>query len=378
MKSAISGTLHEKIFSEERNGIDEGIYKLGDKFLTEVEMSDKYNVSRDTASKVLKRLEFEGYIKRKKRVGAIISAKETRRKDIALSRSVIPIILPSNATNVVYEILVGAQDEAAKNDCVVTPYISYDANTAVEREIVEKVLDMDTMGVIVWNCDISSNRSVFSQLLVQNKQLVFLDSRKLGFMTPLITSNNQKAMSDLVSYLCEMGHEDIAFYTVSLNEAPAVADRFTGYVEALTERNIMLKDEYVIEFPRLINESIRDNPHIETATKNASDALRELMSLPTPPTAVICANDLYAVTLMNEAINMGMSIPDDLSITGFDNQQFCEYSQVPITTMAQDFKAMGAKAVEVIQLMQQGERVENDYSFDAVLVERRSVKNLNE
>ena len=377
MNRAISRTLHDKIFSEERNGIDEGIYKLGDKFLTEVEMSDKYNVSRDTASKVLKRLEFEGYIKRKKRVGAIVSAKETRRKDVVLGRSVIPVILPSNATNVVYEILAGAQDEAAKNDCVVTPYISSDGDTAVEKEIVEKVLDIDTKGVIVWNCDISSNRSVFSRLVAQNKQLVFLDSRKIGFMAPLISSDNQKAMRDLVSYLCDMGHKDIAFYTVSLNEAPAVAGRFTGYVEALAARNIMLKDEYVIEFPRLINESIRDNPHIETAAKNASDALRGLMSLPTPPTVVICANDLYAITLMNEAINMGMSIPTDLSITGFDNQQFCEYAQVPITTMAQDFKAMGAKAVEVIQLMQQGEKIENDYTFDAVLVERRSVKNLN-
>ena len=282
MNRAISRTLHDKIFSEERNGIDEGIYKLGDKFLTEVEMSDKYNVSRDTASKVLKRLEFEGYIKRKKRVGAIVSAKETRRKDVVLGRSVIPVILPSNATNVVYEILAGAQDEAAKNDCVVTPYISSDGDTAVEKEIVEKVLDIDTKGVIVWNCDISSNRSVFSRLVAQNKQLVFLDSRKIGFMAPLISSDNQKAMRDLVSYLCDMGHKDIAFYTVSLNEAPAVAGRFTGYVEALAARNIMLKDEYVIEFPRLINESIRDNPHIETAAKNASDALRGLMSLQHP------------------------------------------------------------------------------------------------
>lgn len=104
--------------------------------------------------------------------------------------------------------------------------------------------------------------------------------------------------------------------------------------------------------------------------------LEHLMSLAEKPTAIFCAFDLIAAYVQQQASTLGISIPDDLSVVGFDNLYLCDHLQVPLTSVAQDFTAMGNKAIELISKQIAGESVESSYLFDGHIIERSSVKAL--
>jgi DNA-binding LacI/PurR family transcriptional regulator len=62
-------------------------------------------------------------------------------------------------------------------------------------------------------------------------------------------------------------------------------------------------------------------------------AFGELMRLPTPPTAVFCSNDMTAIGVMREAYDLGIKVPHDLSVVGFDDIRLSEFTTPPLTTV---------------------------------------------
>ena len=78
-------------------------------------------------------------------------------------------------------------------------------------------------------------------------------------------------------------------------------------------------------------------------------ALDTFMSISEPPTAIVSVNDLAAVSLLKAALKKGIAIPERLSLTGFDDLPMVSHVEVPLTTIAQPFFDIGAKAVRVLQ-----------------------------
>ena len=172
----------------------------------------------------------------------------------------------------------------------------------------------------------------------------FLDEKDIPFVntwsldpqqdTPAIGFDNKQAVIDLVNYLLDLGHRHfgvIAGLTTANDRAKARVD---GVREALAERGLSLAQEMLIERPYKI--------------LDGQMALRELLKLSNPPTAVICGNDLLAFGAMLECNRQGKSIPGDISIAGFDDLDFAAHLSPSLTTVRVPADEIGAKAAEFL------------------------------
>lgn len=96
--------------------------------------------------------------------------------------------------------------------------------------------------------------------------------------------------------------------------------------------------------------------NIELANKEDSEQnykaaevyLSRILSMEVAPTAAVLINDHTAMHFIKAALHKGLSIPGNLSVTGFDNASFSEFLEVPLTTVEQKFSSMGQKAAEII------------------------------
>lgn len=79
--------------------------------------------------------------------------------------------------------------------------------------------------------------------------------------------------------------------------------------------------------------------------ESGARAVRQLLSLPEPPTAVFCHNDAMAIGAIQEAKKLGIRVPQDLSVVGFDDIQFAQYCDPPLTTISQPRYEIGRQAM---------------------------------
>lgn len=103
-----------------------------------------------------------------------------------------------------------------------------------------------------------------------------------------------------------------------------------------------------------------------------TDAARELLTMPEPPTAIFAANDLSAIRVLEVAGELGLRVPGDVSVVGFDNVPEAANAVPPLTTVAQPLHEMGAQAVHILLGLLAGETSEQHLHLPARLVVRAS------
>lgn len=178
----------------------------------------------------------------------------------------------------------------------------------------------------------------------------FIDSD----VRPCIGFDNREAARHISNYVLDAGHRRIA---IIAGGGPQRSDRSTARLEgclaALQERGITLSSDQVIELPYLM--------------QAGSAAIRKLLELATPPTAVICTNDILAIGAMLESQRQGIRIPDELSFTGFDDLAMSSLVLPGLTTIHIPAHEMGILAAEYLTEQVNGRnplrRVKLDYSL---------------
>ncbi|MDM7830338.1 LacI family DNA-binding transcriptional regulator [Cellulomonas sp. MW9] len=111
--------------------------------------------------------------------------------------------------------------------------------------------------------------------------------------------------------------------------------------------------------------------------ETAAAPARELLTLPEPPTAIFAANDLSAIRTMEVAQELGLSVPDDVSVIGFDNVPESALASPPLTTVDQPLQAIGARALEMlVELLEGREPATPHVRMPTALVERASCRRI--
>ena len=153
---------------------------------------------------------------------------------------------------------------------------------------------------------------------------------------PYIELDNYAAGRALAHHLIAYGHTEFA---VIAGQRTSIIhdDRMGGIRSVMKEENITFTDEHVVG----------DSYTFETGI----NGIKELFSRKKRPTAVICLNDDIAIGAMHEINNQGLKIPDDISVTGFDNVRVSAYLNPPLTTVDQPAYEMGRRAVDVLVRM---------------------------
>ncbi|THK34147.1 LacI family DNA-binding transcriptional regulator [Ensifer sp. MPMI2T] len=185
---------------------------------------------------------------------------------------------------------------------------------------------------------------------------------------PSVVPDDYQGGLDVVRYLVEQGHRNIAY--VMLNELLLAADlRGRAFFDGLVAAGIEVRKEWVV--PGRVGPIFSDR---FVAFENA----RRLLSTPDRPTAIVCGSDETALQVYCAAADLGLRVPDDVSVVGFDDFQVVSTGiHPPLTTMALPYRDMGALAVRMLTGLIAGRPLAEDHvKYRCELVRRGSVASL--
>ncbi|MEO8028586.1 MAG: substrate-binding domain-containing protein [Bryobacteraceae bacterium] len=179
-----------------------------------------------------------------------------------------------------------------------------------------------------------------------------------------VTADHWRGAYDVVTHLIALGHKRIGFIGVAPADAPKLR-RYHGYADALTQHGIQLREELVVgpaEGPGYASE------------EDGYAGMERLMKVPRRPTAVFARNDYAAMGALRAAHDLGLAIPEDVAIAGFDNLPMAAYTTPPLTTVSQPIVEQGLRAAEFLldrieRRVKDGRR---DISLDCKLIVRAS------
>jgi LacI family transcriptional regulator len=180
-----------------------------------------------------------------------------------------------------------------------------------------------------------------------------------------VNYDDKEAAYTATNYLIEAGHERIAVIS-GLIDSISTHQRLQGYQQALADHNLIFNPDFIKV----------GNWEYETGYKKCKD----LFSLKKVPTAIFAFNDLMAAGVIDAAGKMGINVPEELSVIGFDNREFSSFCQPKLTTVDLSLRQMGIKSAQIlIDIINDNDVKEErrDIRIKCSLIERESVKKID-
>lgn len=175
---------------------------------------------------------------------------------------------------------------------------------------------------------------------------------------PCIGFDNREAAARVADYLADLGHRRVAVIGGHAAGNDRARERIVGTLEALARRGAPVPAGWVLERPYTFDA--------------AREAMRVLMRQEPRPTAVICGNDVLAVGASAEARALGLDVPGDVSITGFDDLEISAILEPPLTTVRVPTREIGRLAAEHLLARVAGPEAQRVREVSVELVVRRS------
>ncbi|MFC9554501.1 LacI family DNA-binding transcriptional regulator [Rhodococcus sp. NPDC056960] len=214
-----------------------------------------------------------------------------------------------------YEVVLGA----------VTP-------THGERKVVETLLDFRCEALILLGAELET--AVLDALA--ERVPVVVVGRRVGGNVDTVRTADGKGIGTVVDHVVELGHRRIVH--LSGGEGTIAADRRSGYTRAMRRHGL--------------GADVVDGDFTDSA---GTDAAQALLARPQLPTAVIAANDRSAIGLISELRRVGLRIPEDVSVAGYDDSTLAQLAHLDLTSVNQQPREQAAKAVDaVIERLDQG------------------------
>ena len=179
-----------------------------------------------------------------------------------------------------------------------------------------------------------------------------------------ISSNNQKGIQELVRYAVSLGHKRIAY--IHGKSSSVTDDRIAGFFGTMEEAGLEVPEEYVMEVAYLDDEA-------------AGEATRKLLALRRRPTCILYPDDYSCIGGMNVIRDAGLSIPEDISVAGYDGVTIGRLLSPKLTTYSQNMRGLGeAAASKVIELIEKPRTTLKDNTvLDGYLVKGETLGTVN-
>ena len=254
-----------------------------------------------------------------------LSARNLRKNE-----SRIILILAPNFSNPYYSnVLAGICDVSRNLGYSTLIYNTYDSN-ALDESLVTSLFQKnraDGMITLAVNCDdrwLAQFAGKFP--LVQCSE--YVEDADIAH----ISVDNRLAARESVMHLTAQGHRKIGIVT-SANRYLSSTNRLRGYLDALDEAGIAKEDQLIAY------------ASADYSFASGKQAARSLLSLPEPPSAIFCVSDILALGVIASAGKMGLQVPWDLSVMGFDDVDYTTMFHPYLTTVAVPCYELGRRSM---------------------------------
>jgi GntR family transcriptional regulator, arabinose operon transcriptional repressor len=322
--------------------IQDGQYKSGDKLPSEQELASMHQVSVITSKKTLDELEKDGYIYRIKGSGSFVT--DERQADKTNQLNIIAMVLPLGSnTGGGMELFYSVEMIAKSNGYYVSVENTH-GSCQKEREIILSLLRDNIKGIIYYPTYTSENFDLIKKLATEKYPIVVIDKLIHDIEVDTVHCDNYSASFAMTKYLIQSGHRSIAFVCEGyIDERSSLRERFLGYCDALVESGIPMNIDLIF-YPNSGYQLSLEKNEKTIFFKNVADKIINDRSV----TAVQVASDADAVDFIRVCTKKGISIPDDITVVGFDDLDIASYITPALTTAKQNFKLIGQNAAELV------------------------------
>lgn len=332
--------------------------------VTIIDVANECGVSYSTVSRVLNGFE---HVKESTRQRVLVAADKLgyvanlQARSLAGGRTnIIGLVIPGLDNGYNGEVARGIDEELAKVKYDLMLYTTH-RHLNKESDYVKSVYSGLTDGLLLL---VPLTPAIYLETLQQLQfPYVLIDQYDDTGNSNVVDSTNWQGAYDATIYLINLGHRKIAHITghILLNSA---ADRLDGYKTALADHHIPIREDYIIEG--------------DFWQRKAYEITSRLLQLEDPPTAIFAANDLTAFGAMEAIRHAGLSIPEDISIIGFDDVPQSLITYPKLTTVRQSLDKMGRVAVQLlIEQIENRDRPPRRITLATELIERESCRPLN-
>ncbi|MEM7029564.1 MAG: LacI family DNA-binding transcriptional regulator [Chloroflexota bacterium] len=240
------------------------------------------------------------------------------------------------------QIIRGAQ-EAAWDEQKLLLLVNTGGNQDIKSAAIDMLLERQVEGIIY---AAGFHRAVSPPDNIREVPTVLLDCFVADHSLPAVVPDEVQGGKTATKVLIEQGHTRIGCINSS-ERVPAAIGRLQGYKDALSEQGLPFDSDLLVE-------------RVLWVPDDGYQATLDLMNRPNPPTAIFCFNDRTAMGAYRALAELGLNIPGDVAIMGYDNQETtAPWLTPPLSTMALPHYEMGQWAVQhLIQLIDQPEAVD--------------------
>lgn len=232
-----------------------------------------------------------------------------------------------------------------------------------EMDLIERYKVLGIKGLIYIHSG-SQSEELLASLIADSYDLPVLsfDREIVGRKFDYVATDCRKGTLQAVDYLVTRGHKRIA-YLKGLEGTSSAYFRFKSFEDAMDKNKLVVDHEHLVF----------DGDYQLAAGVQCADRLIEL-SEEMRPSAIICANDLMAIGLMQHVQRAGWKLPQDLSVIGFDNIKMSQWVYPTLTTIAQPIKTLVHIATEMVLKRIENKDIEQQSAEVApALIPRESV-----
>jgi LacI family transcriptional regulator len=298
------------------------------------QVAERAGVSTTTVSHVINNTRVVSQEARERVLSVI---QEMRYIPSAVARSLkndrthtLGMMIPNNSNPYFAELIQGIEDECFKLGYNIILCNSYDdprKQVAYIRVLMEKRID----GLILVS---SGSDPELTQLLADEAiPKVLVDRELTGVTADFIESDHEQGGFQATQYLLQLGHTNIACVTGPANLLSS-SDRVTGYRRALQQAGVAFNPDFLV--------------HSDFTSQGGFTAFQQLLTLATRPTAIFATNDLMAIGGICAANQLHISVPEQLSVLGYDDIALASFSTPPLTTIAQPKYQIGVLTAQVL------------------------------
>jgi LacI family xylobiose transport system transcriptional regulator len=275
----------------------------------------------------------------RQRVEEVIREHGYRRPESSESLAILELVFHALDSLWALEIMQGVEQVAREHEMAVV-LTEMQGRLTPGKAWTEQVLARRPTGVV----------AVFSELTVQQQTQLSTRSIPLVVLdptgeplheTPSVGATNWNGGLAATRHLLDLGHRRIAMIC-GPTEWPCCRARLDGFRAAMDAAGVDVDPDLVRVSTLYVEGGLRD--------------AAELLRLPAPPTAIFTTNDLQALGVYEAARRAGVRIPDELSVVGFDDLSFTQWSGPPMTTVRQPLVHMGAAAARLVVTLAAGEQ----------------------
>ncbi|MFC2159201.1 LacI family DNA-binding transcriptional regulator [Actinomycetota bacterium] len=243
------------------------------------------------------------------------------------------------------EVFLGTQDAANQSDYS-TAIFSSNYNSEQEKKNIEVILSNRFDGIII--CSAILDNDNLKTIIDHHLPTVIIEKFSSDGRIPYVCIKSREITKEAINHLIGLGHKRIGFISQPVKIGKQES-RFKGYKDSLKENNIEFQEFRIFIMKKLEKETF------ETSYTFIKKNFTKIMKC----SAVFTTSDIMAISAIKVIKDMGLEVPDDLSVIGFDGLSISNYIHPSLTTIVQPRYDMGFKAMRMLNSLIDGKSVES-------------------